>query len=113
MKNIIKQSFSLIEITVVISIFLLIVTIFFSRFFEFSGDYASISGDLNSIKKTLETAREKALIGEEYTNWGVYFENSSSAYYLFAGQSFASSIKFFKNYLNPNNKFLNLSLIHI
>ena len=107
MKNIIKQSFSLIEITIVIFIFLLIITIFFSRFFEFSADYANVSKDIISIKKTLELAREKSLIKEEYTSWGVYFENSTSAYYLFAGPSYASSVKVFVNYLSENNKFLN------
>ncbi len=106
-KNIINQSFSLIEITVVIFIFLLIITVFFSRFLEFSADYANVSKDVISIKKTLELAREKSLIKEEYTSWGVYFENSSSAYYLFAGPSFASSVKVFVNYLSENNKFLN------
>jgi len=107
MKNIINQAFSLIEITLVIFIFLLIISVFFSRFLEFSSDYANVSKDVISIKKILELAREKSLIKEEYTSWGVYFENSTSAYYLFAGPSYASSTKVFVNYLSENNKFLN------
>jgi len=106
MKNIINQGFSLIEITTVIFIFLLIISVFFSRFLEFSADYANVSKDLISIKKTLEIAREKSLIKEGYTSWGVYFEISNSAYYLFAGPSYASSTQVFATYLSTNNKFL-------
>lgn len=88
-----KKAFTLIEILIVMSILAVIIS--FSSYFytKFSrGDFI-LDEATNLVVFVLKIAREKAMIDEENTSWGVYLENNSNSpdrIYLFKG--------------NPNNR---------
>lgn len=106
MKIILKNGFTLVEILIVITILLLISVIIFRGTLEFSKDYLTVRDDTIKIKSILESAKNKAFIGELDSDWGVYFVNSTSIYYLFSGSSFNMSDNFSQFYLNDNNIFI-------
>lgn len=83
-------------------------TLFFvSKPFNLSSGYQIVKTDAQKIKQVLDIAREKAITNEKQSNWGIYFSNTSSSYYLFAGDNFLSSTEYTIYYLNPNNVFFN------
>jgi hypothetical protein len=99
------KSFSIIEMMIVLLFFLGIAIILASKPFSLSSGYQIVKGDAEKIKQILDTAREKAVMNEKGSNWGVYFVGSSSAYYLFAGNSFPSSTEYTVYYLDSSNIF--------
>lgn len=105
MKIILKKCFTIIEILIVIFILLAISTVIFKSSLEFSKDYFTVKDDITKIKTVLESAKNKAFLGELDSDWGVYFENSTSIYYLFAGSSFNNSQNFSQYFLDDNNIF--------
>lgn len=105
-KIIIKnKSFTLVEILIVVSLLVGIFVIFLSSFLKISKEYFSLYNDTVKIKAILEQARESSVLGLENQSWGVYFVNSSSAYYLFSGSSFISSTNYSQFFLESSNIF--------
>ena len=102
-------SFTLVEILIVIILLLGIFAIFSKPLLQFSQDYFTVYNDTIKIKATLEKARDNAIIGLENKDWGVYFVNSTSAYYLFSGNSFNSASNYSQFFLEQNNIFIDPS----
>lgn len=79
----------------------------FSRpMLQVSKNYFAVYNDTIQVKAILEKARDNAIIGLENQDWGVYIVNSTSAYYLFSGNSFASSTNYSQFFLDKNNIFV-------
>ena len=104
-----KSAFTIVEILLVVSILFFISTFFLRSFLNIPKDYSSVQNDTFKIKSILETARNKALINESDSDWGVYFVGSSSSYYLFSSTTFASSTNYYQYFLDENNIFLDPS----
>lgn len=101
------KAFSLVEVVIVILIFSTISILFFYKFFNISYDYNYLKNDSELIKEILLKARQKSILAENNSSWGVYFENTTTDnFYLFKGNNFSTSSVFEKYSLNSYNKFI-------
>lgn len=102
-----SKAFTLVEVVIVIFIFLTIGSLFFYNFFNISHDYNYLKNDSELIKEILLKARQKSILSENNSSWGVYFENTTTDnFYLFQGNHFSTSAALEKYSLNPYNKFV-------
>jgi len=90
-KNIKQNSFSLIEILIVVGILLLLGAIAYPAFNVFRNQMA-LSNSSEEIVNTLRLVQNKTLASEESSQYGVYFDTSSSPhqYTFFKGSDYAS-----------------------
>ncbi|MCS7184067.1 MAG: hypothetical protein NZ866_01825 [Patescibacteria group bacterium] len=100
-------AFSLLEVILVISIFFILGIGLYQNIFNISLDYQNLKNDSELITNLLIKARQKSILGEENSSWGIYFENTTTdSFYLFQGINFSTSAYFQKFNLSFNNKFL-------
>ena len=83
--------FTLIELLVIVGISLILVVLAFPNFCFF-GKESDLNNSAEEIINTLRIAQNKTLASEGASQWGVYFETSTSPhqYILFKGRSFAT-----------------------
>jgi prepilin-type N-terminal cleavage/methylation domain-containing protein len=96
-----KRAFSLIELLLVLTIFLVMATssgIFYSRFIL----QGAVSTAVKEISGSLNKARMQSIAGKQNSAWGVNIFNNKV--YVFLGNSFASRTQAFDETLdlNPN-----------
>ncbi|GIW65272.1 MAG: hypothetical protein KatS3mg093_251 [Candidatus Parcubacteria bacterium] len=106
------KGFSMSELLVVIALIAIMGTVVFSNF---SGQKRKTALNLttNQIGSILNEARNRAMAQDRDSNWGVYFENSTSTtpfYALFYSNSYSTSTTV-KKYTLPDLVFYNTSTI--
>ena len=103
-----KSGFTIIELLLVMLILASISGFLAVRFF---GAYRrqGLESDTQKIVFTLRGARDKSINQEDFSQWGVHFDNSSStaSYSLFKGGSFATGTVVSSNLLSPGVDFSN------
>lgn len=84
------KGFTLIEIMVVISIIIVILTIAVSGFVYFKNN-SDLNNNVQNVISSLKTAQNKTLASENYTRYGVYLNTASvpNQYVIFQGNTYA------------------------
>lgn len=104
----INKSFTIVELIIVMFIFFTIGVLFYNSFFNVSLDYSYLKNDSETIKQILIKAKQKSILSENNSPWGVYFENSTTdVFYLFQGNDFSTTSVYEKYNLNHFNRFVN------
>jgi len=93
-----KKGFTLIEMSIIIGILIVLVSISASAFLLFSKE-SNLSSNAEEIISALRQAQNKSLASEGASRYGVYFNNTSSPnqYILFKGLNYASRDSSFDN----------------
>lgn len=95
-----KKGFSLIEIIVVISIFVLIIFLSYAGFNSLNKTQI-VEKDTEAVVAILEEAKSKTRSSVDSSNYGVYFENGGNRAISFKGTSY--------NEFDPDNEEFTLS----
>jgi prepilin-type N-terminal cleavage/methylation domain-containing protein len=103
-----KKGFTLFELMLVIAVMAIIATLSRDFYTNFALD-ATIDNNAKTIMFDLRSARDKAMNGQNNSNWGLHFINSNSDYYqtFYSPTNYADAAKVIESssYLHGSNKF--------
>ena len=86
MKN---KGFTILELLLVLSLIAIISAVTFP-FFLSSQTSTNLRTHAQTIKQALRIAEQKAISGQEASEWGVYFDDQNKKYILYKGISYSS-----------------------
>lgn len=77
-----------------------------------SSDFFVLKSQTEYVKKSIETARERAVLGDKGQKWGVIFFNTTTKdyFYTFAGDTFETATSSEKNFIDKSLNFINIPL---
>lgn len=102
-----NSGFSLLEFLIVIVIFGILTMIVSYNLVSFY-NRKNLDNDTEKIAYTLRSARDKSIVQDESSQWGVHFENPASGvgfFEIFKGAAYSSSTVSFRKTLHPGNQF--------
>lgn len=106
------KAFTFLEALIVITL-LIILSGFLLKFTNLiSNDFFTLKTETENIKKAIETARERAVLGDKGTKWGLIFFNTATQdyYFTFAGDSYATATSTEKKNLDKSLNFENIPI---
>ena len=88
-----KKGFTLLEVAMAVALLAVVAAFGISSFFNFRNS-TDIESTSRNIADVLRRAQANAVSGEDFTMWGVRFDNVSTPFYqLFSGPSWGSGTK--------------------